>query len=137
MRRARKRVLDRCVFRQELRGKVSVGDILVMRGECVALQAEWTYPEFATYIDLTGNLQDVLESATRPPVAITHQYGLRTARHGGLQVTGSYNTGGRSSLCFKGVYKAEIGTTVRVASSLDDGQTFHDSLTPATIIAQI
>lgn len=77
-------------------------------------------------------IQRVLKSAARLQVTITHQYGLRTARQGGLQVTGSYNTGGRSSLCFSGVYKAEIGTTVRVASSLDEGQTFHDSLTPVT-----
>lgn len=60
----------------------------------------------------------------------THQYGLRTALHGGLQVTGSYNTGGRSSLCLRGVYKADIGTTVRVASTRDEGQTFHDRRMP-------
>ena len=29
-----------------------------------------------------------------------------------------------------GVYKAEIGTTVRVASIREDGQTFHDKRTP-------
>lgn len=40
-------------------------------------------------------------------------------------------TGGKSSLCFKGVYRAEIGTTVLVASTLDEGQTFQESLTPS------
>ena len=52
------------------------------------------------------------------------------ARHGGLHVTGSYTTGGKSSRCLSGVYRADIGTTVRVASILEDGQTFHDSRTP-------
>jgi hypothetical protein len=52
------------------------------------------------------------------------------ARHGALQATGSYKTGGRSSLGFRGVYNAEIGTTVLVASIRDDGHTFHDNRTP-------
>lgn len=52
------------------------------------------------------------------------------ARQGGLQATGSYRTGGRSSLSLRGVYSAEIGTTVLVASIRDDGQTFHDNRTP-------
>lgn len=47
-----------------------------------------------------------------------------------LQVTGSYSTGGRSSLSFKGVYSAEMGTTVLVASIRLDGQAFHENLTP-------
>src|SRR5882762_5965896 len=53
------------------------------------------------------------------------------ARQGGLHVTGSYRTGGRSSLCLSGVYNAEIGTTVRVASIREDGQTFQDNRMPA------
>ena len=32
---------------------------------------------------------------------------------------------------FKGVYKAPIGTTMRVASSLDEGQTFQLRRTPS------
>ena len=32
---------------------------------------------------------------------------------------------------FKGVYKAPIGTTMRVASSLDEGQTFQLNRTPS------
>ena len=32
---------------------------------------------------------------------------------------------------FKGVYKAPMGTTMRVASSLDEGQTFQDRRTPS------
>ena len=60
----------------------------------------------------------------------TDQYGLRIARHGGLHATGSYKTGGRSSLCFKGEYKAAIGTTVLVASMRDDAQIFHERRTP-------
>lgn len=53
------------------------------------------------------------------------------ARHGALQVTGSYKTGGRSSRSFKGVHKAAMGTTMRVASILEDGHTFHEKRTPA------
>jgi len=53
------------------------------------------------------------------------------ARHGGLQATGSYKTGGRSSRNLRGVYNAEIGTTVLVASMRDDGHTFQDKRTPA------
>lgn len=52
------------------------------------------------------------------------------ARHGGLHATGSYKTGGRSSLNFRGVYSADIGTTVLVASMRDEGHTFHESRTP-------
>jgi hypothetical protein len=48
-------------------------------------------------------------------------------------MTGSYKTGGKSFLCFSGVYKAEIGTTVRVASIRDDGQTFQDRRTPVGV----
>lgn len=60
----------------------------------------------------------------------TCQYGLRTARHGGLHVTGSYKTAGRSSRAFKGVYNVAMGTTVLVASTREDGQTFHERRTP-------
>lgn len=70
-------------------------------------------------------------------IACTHQYGFKIARQGGLQATGSYSTGGRSSLTFKGVYKAEIGTTVLVASIRDDGQTFHDNLTPIDAVLAV
>jgi hypothetical protein len=47
-----------------------------------------------------------------------------------LHVTGSYSTGGRSSLSFSGVYRAEMGTTVLVASIRLDGQAFHEKRTP-------
>ena len=60
----------------------------------------------------------------------THQNGFKIARQGGLHATGSYRTGGRSSLCLSGEYRADIGTTILVASIRDDGQTFHESLTP-------
>jgi hypothetical protein len=60
----------------------------------------------------------------------TYQYGLRMALHDALHVTGSYSTGGRSSRSFNGVYSAEIGTTVRVASIRLEGQAFHENRTP-------
>lgn len=41
---ARKGVLDCGVFWQEFSGKISVRDILVVRGEGIALQTEWTDP---------------------------------------------------------------------------------------------
>ena len=47
-----------------------------------------------------------------------------------LHVTGSYKTGGRSSRSFRGVYSAEMGTTVRVASIRLEGQAFHEKRTP-------
>lgn len=60
----------------------------------------------------------------------THLYGLSIARQGGLHVTGSYSTGGRSSRSLSGVYNADIGTTVRVASIRDEGHTFKERRTP-------
>lgn len=47
---------------------------------------------------------------------------------GPLQVTGSYRTGGKSSLSFKGEYKQATGTTVRVDSIREDGHAFQLSL---------
>lgn len=67
----------------------------------------------------------------------TNQYGLRIARQGGLHATGSYSTGGRSSRSFRGVYRAEIGTTVLVASMREDGQTFQDNRTPINLKLRI
>lgn len=53
------------------------------------------------------------------------------ARQGALHVTGSYMTGGKSTRSLRGVYRDEMGTTVRVASSRVEGQVFHENLTPA------
>lgn len=62
----------------------------------------------------------------------TWQKGFRTARHGALQVTGSYwRRGVPSCFSFKGVYRAPIGTTRRLASMREDGKVFHDSRTPS------
>jgi hypothetical protein len=52
------------------------------------------------------------------------------ALHVPLHVTGSYMTGGKSSRSLSGVYSAEMGTTVRVASIRLDGQAFHEKRTP-------
>ena len=46
----------------------------------------------------------------------TYANGFRTARQGGLQVTGSYRSSGVSGFSFKGVYRAPMGTTSREAS---------------------
>ena len=46
------RVLDRGVFWQELRREIRVGDILVMRRESVALQAERAYPKLPANVYL-------------------------------------------------------------------------------------
>lgn len=47
-----------------------------------------------------------------------------------LHVTGSYSTGGKSSLSLSGVYSAEMGTTVLVASIRLDGHAFQDNRMP-------
>ena len=72
---------------------------------------------------------DELVSSIRGEMRKTDQYGLRIDLQA-LQVTGSYSTGGKSSLSLNGTYNADIGTTVRVASMRDDGQTFQLSLIP-------
>jgi hypothetical protein len=97
-----------------------------MRWKRVTRETEWTYPQFSSNIDLAADclVRCILVAFE------AHQYGLRIARQGGLHATGSYRTGGRSSRSLRGVYKAEIGTTVLVASMRDDGQTFHDNRTP-------
>jgi hypothetical protein len=66
-------------------------------------------------IDMIRKMQVQVETG------YAYQYGLRIARHGGLHVTGSYKTGGRSSRCLRGVYNAAMGTTVRVASMRLEG----------------
>ena len=48
-----------------------------------------------------------------------------------LQRIGSYTKGGGFPIGFRGVYNAPIGTTIRVASSRDEGQTFQDRRTPS------
>ncbi len=63
-------------------------------------------------------------------LARAHQYGFRIALHDALHVTGSYSTGGRSSRSLSGVYSAEMGTTVRVASMRLDGHAFQENRTP-------
>ena len=52
-------------------------------------------------------------------------------------MTGSYKTGGKSSLSLNGTYKAEIGTTVLVASTLEEGQTFQERRMPVTVNVRI
>ncbi len=64
--------------------------------------------------------------------SLTWHIGLSTALQDCLaQCTGSYCMGGRSGLSLSGVYSAPSGTTIRVASSLEEGHTFQDSLTPS------
>ena len=50
--RAGKRVFDGGVFGQELSRQIGIGDILVVRRECITLQAERADPEFTTDINL-------------------------------------------------------------------------------------
>lgn len=62
----------------------------------------------------------------------THQSGLSTARHvARLQSTGSYWIGGRSGRSLSGVKREATGTTIRVASSRLEGQTFQLKRTPS------
>ena len=70
----------------------------------------------------------------------THNFALKSTWHIGFKMalqlalaqrTGSYWIGGRSGLSFRGVYKTPKGTTIRVASSLDEGQTFQDNRMPS------
>ena len=51
---ARQGVFDSREFREQLRREVGVRNVLVMWGESVALQTEWTDPELSAYINLTG-----------------------------------------------------------------------------------
>ena len=44
--------------------------------------------------------------------------------------TGSYSTSSKFDVSFKGVYRAEIGTTAFVASAFVDGQIFQLNLQP-------
>lgn len=50
--RPRERVLDCGVFRQQLGREVVARDVLVVRRERVALEAEWADPELAAHVDL-------------------------------------------------------------------------------------
>merc|ERR550519_936568 len=62
----------------------------------------------------------------------TWHIGLRTALQVCLaQVTGSYWIGGKSGRSLRGVYSAARGTTILVASSLDDGHTFQERRIPS------
>ena len=48
-------VLDRGVFRKQLRRQIRARDVLVMRWEGIPLQAEGADPKFSTDVDLTEN----------------------------------------------------------------------------------
>lgn len=136
LRRSREGILDGRVLREELGGKVGCGDILVVRWEGVALETKRADPEFPSDVDLATIVSVDPTSSTDSSFTFilqndTHQYGFRIALQLALHVTGSYSTGGRSSLSFNGVYRAEMGTTVRVASIRLDGHAFHEKRTPA------
>jgi len=62
----------------------------------------------------------------------SHQNGFKMARQfERVQATGSYIIGGRSGRSLRGVYKQLSGTTMRVASSRLEGQTFQLNRTPS------
>ena len=86
------RVLDRGVLGQQLRRQVRVADVLVVRGERVAREAEGADPQLAAHVDLAVGVSVCgrVRGARRSPARrTTYQYGFSTARHGGLHVTGS------------------------------------------------
>jgi hypothetical protein len=62
-------------------------------------------------------------------LARSYQQGFKIARHD-LHAIGSYEKARTFSLSFKGVYMADIGTTILVASIREVGHAFHDNLTP-------
>lgn len=53
--RARQRVLDCCIFGQQLRREVGIGNILVVRGEAISLQTKGTDPELSSHVDLAAS----------------------------------------------------------------------------------
>lgn len=67
-----------------------------------------------------------------PPMYFDYHKGFKTARQVVLlHRTGSYWMGGKSGLSFRGVNRAATGTTILVASSRLDGQTFQLNRTPS------
>lgn len=58
LRRTGKGILDRRVLGEELGGEVLVRDVLVVRGERVALETEGADPELAAHVDLAVRVQD-------------------------------------------------------------------------------
>jgi hypothetical protein len=54
--RSGQRVLDRRILGQQLGGQVGSGDVLVVGGKAVALEAEGADPQLATHINLAVGL---------------------------------------------------------------------------------
>lgn len=109
-------------------------DIFVVRRQLISREAERTYPNTGSNVNLTAPELEVQwqmhvpgNDMTRGSMAIiadrvrrsrreTYQNGFNTDRQGCLQVTGSNWRRGVSGFSFNGVYNAPIGTTRRDAS---------------------
>lgn len=84
----RQLVLDCGAGRVELGGYRVLGNILIVRRKRIAHQTEWADPN--TGADVDGAKQGYQFTARPGGDNGTYAYGLRTARQGCLQVTGSY-----------------------------------------------
>lgn len=74
----------------------------------------------------------IMPLSQHPQLSATYQSGLSTALQVGLlHSTGSYCSGGKSGRSFSGVRRQARGTTMRVASSRLEGQTFQLKRTPS------
>lgn len=82
-----------------------LGDVFVVRREGVSLKAKWADPYPCSGINSavkvrSGQVRSKVASEMRNR---TYAKGFNTARHGCLQVTGSYCRNGVSGFSFKGV----------------------------------
>jgi hypothetical protein len=128
-------VLDGGVFREEFGGEVVGGDVLVVRREGVALQAEGADPQLAANVDLTVGVKDgsagslagdgFVEDGRK--VGAILQRGVKLWKETRVSWKGRVTRGRRGETR----RTAPMGTTVRVASILDPAQTFQESLTPS------
>ena len=75
--------------------------VFVVRRKRISLEAEWADPDPGADVHIATLVKKNLIAEYRS--MRTYANGLRTALHGGLQVTGSYVRMGVSGFSFKGV----------------------------------
>lgn len=140
---ARQGVLDRGVLWQELGGQVRGRDVLVVRGEGVALEAEGADPQLAADVDLAVRVEDGAAGGLAGDGFVQDRGQVGPLLEGRVELCArGWGVGICQSRCARlgrsrskeggnSRRTAPMGTTVRVASMRLPAQTFHESLTPS------
>lgn len=109
--RSGQNVLNSGALGSQLVGQVFGSNVSVLRRQLVSRQTERTDPGSGSQINLAE--------------------GVEHSSTGGRHAMGSYCSTGRLGFSFRGVYRAEMGTTVLEASIRVEGMQFQENRTPS------